>query len=152
MGNCNLIELITSIISTLVILSALLWTIFFPSWEEKERKKKDASFLRGSIRLYLDVLNDKLSQNDPGYYLQKVAITDYGPAISNFETLTKQNHDALEKLFLASDPLEFKEREKLRAFVRFFKGIPEMKTDEDFLVYKMKLEDVMEMFPEEKPK
>jgi len=105
-------------------------------------KKKDASFLRGSIRLYFDVLNDKL----------KRILLDQSPLAGHFESLAKQNHDALEQLFLRSGPLEFEEREKLRAFVRFFKGTPVM-NKEDFPAYKTELEGLMKVFPpEEKPK
>ena len=130
-----------SAISTLILLCALLWTIFYPRCRVKKRKKKEASFLRGSIRLYLDVLNDKLKQS----------LLDQSPVVGVFEGLAKQNHDALEDLFLHSDPLEFEERKKLRAFVRFFKGIPEM-NKEDFSVYKTNLEGLMKVFPEEKEK
>ncbi len=104
-------------------------------------KKKEASLLRGSIRLYLDVLNDKLNR----------FLLDQSPLVNAFETLAKQNHDALEDLFLRSDPLEFEEREKLGAFVRFFKGTPAM-NKEDFPAYKTELEGLMKVFPEEKTK
>ncbi|MBA7493392.1 hypothetical protein ES702_03950 [subsurface metagenome] len=138
LGTLDLTALI-SLFYTLVVLCGLLWAFFSPSCKEKKRKKKEASFLRGSIRLYLDVLNDKL----------KRILLDQSPLSGNFEKLAKQNHDALEQFFLCSDPLEFEEREKLRAFVRFFKGIPEM-NKEDFDAYKTKLEGLMKVFPEEK--
>lgn len=149
---CGILETIISFFPNLLLLVALLWNMIHPGCKEKRRKKKEASFLRGSIRLYLDVLNDKLSQNEPGYYLQEVALSDHGPAIGRFEKVTKQNHDALEKFFLGSELLEFEEREKLRTFVRFFKGIPEMTTIIAFNYYKMQLEDLMKVFPKEKPK
>lgn len=125
----------------MIVLCALLWAIFSPLCKERKKKRREASFLRGSIRLYLDVLNDKL----------KRILLDSSPLVGTFEKLAKQNHDALEKLFLASDPLEFGERDKLRAFVRFFKGIPEMKK-EDLVAYKMELDILMKVFPEEKTK
>jgi len=139
-GALDLTTLISAV-STLTILCALLWTILSPHFKEKKRKKKDASFLRGSIRLYLDVLNDKLKWPP--------RVPD--PTIGDFEKLAKQNHDALEQLFLRSDPLEFEERKKLRAFVRFFKGTPKMNA-EDFVAYERGLESLMEVFPEEKIK
>ncbi len=53
---------IISAISTVILLFALLWAMFSPGHKEKNRKKEEASFLRVSIRLYLDVLNDKLKR------------------------------------------------------------------------------------------
>ena len=131
-----------SAISALIVLCALLWAIFSPGCKEKKREKKEASFLRGSVRLYLDVLNDKLNRilNDPASW--------DGP----FDAVAKQNHDALEKLFLGSEPLEFEERKKLRTFVRLFKGTPTMKNKEAFDAYKKELEVLMKVFPEEKAK
>ncbi len=151
LGTLDLAAVISSIISTIVILCALLWAILSPGCEEKKRKKKEASFLRTSIRLYLDVINDKLNQSPPSFYLEKVAKQNHGPSFRRFETVTKQNHDALEQFFLGSDLLEFEEREKLRQFVRFFKALPEITKEEQLKKYKTKLEDLMKMFPE-KPK
>ena len=151
--DCGILDLaivISSIISTIVILCALLWTILSPGCREKKRKKKEASFLRTSIRLYLDVINDKLNQSPPSFYLEKVALQNHGPAIRRFETVTKQNHDALEQFFLGSDLLEFEEREKLREFVRFFKAFPEITKEEQLKKYKTQLEALMKVFPEEK--
>ncbi|MGR3303320.1 MAG: hypothetical protein ACUZ8I_12565 [Candidatus Scalindua sp.] len=130
------LEALISLISTLVLLCSLLWAIFSPSCKEKKRKKKEASFLRGSIRLYLDVLYDKQKQIP-------------FPSFGVFERVAKQNHDALEQFFLVSDPLKFEERKKLREFVRFFKGAPVM-NEEAFPKYKTKLEDLRQVFTEKK--
>ena len=135
---------IISAISTVILLFALLWAMFSPGHKEKNRKKEEASFLRVSIRLYLDVLNDKLKR------VLERTLHDQSPLGGDFERLAKQNHDVLENLFLGSDPLEFEERKKLRAFVHFFKGTPEMENREAFEDYKKELEALMKVFPEEK--
>jgi len=103
-------------------------------------EKNKAFSQRRNIRFYLNVLYDKIKQS----------ILDQSPVSGVFEVEAKENHDILEQLLLRSDSLEFEEREKLSAFVRFFKVAPKM-NKEAFHVYKTKLEDVMKVFPEEKP-
>ena len=129
---------VSSLTSAGIALCAFLYAVFSPRHREKKAKAENASLLRCNVRLYLDVLSDKIGYVRHNYQQQD--------RIKAFEEQTNQNHDAIEEFSLHSEPLHFEERMKLLEFVRYYKSAPYMQ-EADFKVYQEKLNALLALFP-----
>ncbi len=126
---------LSSLISAAIALSTLLYAVISPRRREKRKEIENASLLRNNIRLYLDVLKDKLDRH----------LGETG-GLTTFEGEAEQNHNALEDLSLHSQPLRYEERVKLYEFVRHYKSALPMQ-GAAFGVYRQKLSGLLELFP-----
>ncbi len=113
-------------------LLAVVVSIGFSLFLEWRRKRRGAVLIRGSIKLYLDVLKLKIDS-----VLELIETEKAGKVIDReflfsmktpggFEKENKINHDAIEGLFLKADALSIREREALAKFIAYFKAAPKM--------------------------
>jgi len=126
---------LSSLISAAIALSALLYAVIAPKRRERRKEREEAGLLRNNIRLYLDVLKEKLERH-----------AGQTGGLSTFEGEAKQNHDVLENLSLHSQPLRLEERVRLYDFVRHYKSTIPMQGDA-FSAYREKLDGLLELLP-----
>ena len=65
------------------------------------------------------------------------------PAPGSFEAENLKNHDAIERLFVSSELSNLDQRSTLLEFIKYFKGIKQMQTPEDYQGYRKQLDAVL---------
>jgi len=111
---------------------AVLSAWLIPIILDYRRVRKCKEHIRNNISLYLDIMEMKIC----------IAINQYfqpGKRVptgrNSFESQNKANHDILESM-AQSEYLRLRDREELLKFIRFYKIVPTMKDEDDFIKYK----------------